>query len=628
MNILTQLTFLVVSRSACVLLILLVAACSTRGKVQPEPVRATQQLIQEARANKPAVPNMDLLYESRAWVSPEALPLDPVEAGKSALTPTTRDDVKLLGPYGEDPLRSLALKIWMIENAQHTIDAVYYIFKPDLVGQAILGALCDAVKRGVDVRIVVDAAGSFSLSHGHLRVLETCAQTAPNMRDAHGRLTQHQARVQVVIFNAFTKLASRINRRSHDKLLLIDAEFSGEAAFITGGRNLSLDYYGIKDDGNDDPNAYRDMEILVRPVYDPDSDVLTSGHIAEIYFSMLFLHEGDRRLRPVERWDNGSDEFFDEPVDLYDEQRNKAQEALERLKGFPKIQALMASMPDFMNSGFHAANVRLLHELAHLTNEDVVTEAQENIAENPNSIMYVIYKLTENLPSDRTIRVVSPYLFSPLYSDKEGRTELDRVAHIHAWLNADPENRLEIITNSVLTSDNFMAQSVIDMDTAPRLLLTPELQEAWLSGTETDELTPDIVESEEWKRLVEHPQLYIYETGKLDSVVLGSGDAHYGKLHAKLMFGPENAFVGTANFDYRSRLFNNEMGLALQGSEIIQDLEDEFDRLKADSYRWGSPKWLQMRKELMKAGEMKGRTTRNQRSIYKFLHATGLEWLI
>jgi len=70
------------------------------------------------------------------------------------------------------------------------------------------------------------------------------------------------------------------------------------------------------------------------------------------------------------------------------------------------------------------------------------------------------------------------------------------------------------------------------------------------------------------------------------------------------------------------------MGLALQGSEIIQDLVDDFDRLKADSYRWGSPEWLQMRKEVMKAGGMKGRTTRHQRSIYKFLHATGLEWLI
>jgi phosphatidylserine/phosphatidylglycerophosphate/cardiolipin synthase-like enzyme len=41
---------------------------------------------------------------------------------------------------------SLAAKIWSIENAQHTVDATYYIFKPDLVGYAVLGALCNAVK--------------------------------------------------------------------------------------------------------------------------------------------------------------------------------------------------------------------------------------------------------------------------------------------------------------------------------------------------------------------------------------------------------------------------------------------------------------------------------------------------
>jgi hypothetical protein len=49
-------------------------------------------------------------------------------------------------------------------------------------------------------------------------------------------------------------------------------------------------------------------------------------------------------------------------------------------------------------------------------------------------------------------------------------------ATVYLWLNAHPDNRIEIITNSVLTSDNFMAQSDIDMEMGPRLLLTPELQ--------------------------------------------------------------------------------------------------------------------------------------------------------
>ena len=277
MNTVNQFMFAILRFSTLVFSILLVAACSSRGKVQTAPLQATEQQIQEIHSNKLDVPNMDLLYKSRSWVPPQDLTLDPVETAKNAFIPITRDKLKILGPYGDDPLRSLALKIWMIENAQHTIDVVYYIFTPDLVGQAMLGALCNAVQRGVDVRIMVDAVGSFDPFNDHFRALETCAENATNIRDAEGRLTQHRARVQVVIINALNNINSKVNRRSHDKLLLMDAEFPGKAAFITGGRNISLDYYGIGENGSMDPDAFRDIEVLVRPGYERDSDVLSMG---------------------------------------------------------------------------------------------------------------------------------------------------------------------------------------------------------------------------------------------------------------------------------------------------------------------------------------------------------------
>lgn len=625
METINPLVFSVLRYSTLVFSVLLLTACSSRGHIQTAPLQAAGQQIQEIHSSKADAPNMDLLYESRTWVPPQDLTIDPVETAKNAFIPTTRDNVKILGPYRDDPLRSLALKIWMIENAQHTIDVVYYIFTPDLVGQAMLGALCNAVQRGVDVRLMVDAVGSFSPFNDHFRALETCAENATNIRDAEGRLTQHLARVQVVIINAFINKDSNLNRRSHDKLLLMDAQFPGKAAFITGGRNISLDYYGIEEDGSRDPNAFRDMEVLVRPGNERGSDVLSMGHIAEIYYSLLFLHAGNQRLRPVERAYNADSDLSD---DLYESQRNEAQQSLERLMAFPEIQTMLTSMPEYMNSDFHASNVRLAHEMANLTDEAVVTNTQANREDNTNSIMHLIYELTEKMPPGSTIRIVSPYLFIARYYDKDGTLVEDRATHIHNWLNAHPDNRIEIITNSVLTSDNFLAQSVIDMEMGPRLLLTPELQGRWLSGPEADRMDSDLAASEEWQRLVEHPQIYLYQTGKLDSALLGNGTAHYGKLHAKFIFGKEYAFVGTANFDYRSRLFNNEMGLLLQSTEVVQDLNNTFDRLKADSYRWGSPEWLQMRKELMQAGGIKANTTREQRSIYKSLHETGLEWLI
>ena len=70
-----------------------------------------------------------------------------------------------------------------------------------------------------------------------------------------------------------------------------------------------------------------------------------------------------------------------------------------------------------------------------------------------------------------------------------------------------------------MTSDNFFTQAIIDMDMAPRFLLTPELQEAWVSSLEEGEFNPQLVDSDEWKKLISHPQIFIYQTGKLDSVL-------------------------------------------------------------------------------------------------------------
>jgi putative cardiolipin synthase len=196
------------------------------------------------------------------------------------------------------------------------------------------------------------------------------------------------------------------------------------------------------------------------------------------------------------------------------------------------------------------------------------------------------------------------------------------------WLSEHPDNRVEIVTNSVLTSDNFMTQAMIDMDMGPRLLLPPELEAAWLSSLKGGELNEAVVASEAWQKSVNHPQLFIYQTGRLDAAILGKGSVHYGKLHAKFFMGHDAGFVGTANFDYRSRLFNNEMGFFYRSDAVQQDLIEIFEALKADSYRWGTPEWLEMRKQVMAIKGMKGWSTRYQRSIFKFLRTTGLDWLM
>ncbi|WP_428355049.1 phospholipase D-like domain-containing protein [Methyloprofundus sp.] len=547
-------------------------------------------------------------YQQRSWVPADEMLFDPIAVGSMAEIPVNHVRSKIIGPSYQDAVNSLAAKIWMIENAQYTVDLVYYIFKRDTVGYAILGALCNAVKRGVDVRLMVDSVGSIHTSHKELKALETCADKAGYIKDEAGIVTPNKARIQVVIINALSKAFVRINRRSHDKLIVIDGHVADKAIIMTGGRNISVAYYGINEDGSPDPTAYQDLEIVLRPDMETENKELSVGTLTTHYYTLLFLHAGNRRLRPSTWFQWG-----------YQQEKDKAQEKLNFVKNIPAIQTSLAKMPSFLNTGYSNSMVKLVHQLDNLTNENVVTDALENLQQNLNSIHNISTALITHMVGPvKTLRISSPYYFLARYDDAEGDVVFDTVKNTYRWLEENPQSSVEIITNSVLTSDNFSAQAVIDMDTAPQLLLSPELLEQWLSGLEEGEFNPELVESEAWKKSVNNPRLKIYQTGKLDSVLLG-GDQHYGKLHAKSVVFGDVGYVGTSNFDYRSRLFNNEFGYFFKGDELAADLKQVFADLKAKSYRWGSPEWLEMRKQLMALDTSKASATRKQRGLFKTL---------
>jgi len=606
-----------------VALVLALAACASVP--ESKPLVAATRIVQSSADDAGNEHYIGLLYESRTWVPARKLAVDTSELARRAQTPVQYAEAKFIGPRDEDALRSLALKIWMIENAEHTLDAVYYIYKNDLVGKAILGALCEAVQRGVDVRLMVDAVGSYSLTHNNLRKLQDCAQQAGYMRTADGTLTPYRARVQTVVINALTRRLIWANRRSHDKFLLMDATFPGRNLVMTGGRNISLDYYGIQENGQADADTYRDAEIILRSGSEAKWGDISPGDISEAYYDLLFLHKGNSKLLPMRAPPPSVGDASAEDRDL---SYPDAQRALAQLKSFPMINAMLADMPDYLAEGFHRSPVRLAHEIGNLSSRNPVQQTQENLAENQNSIMRTIDQMGYENPGSGVLRIVSPYLFLARYYDKQGNLVQDDVQAMFDWLQQNPGSRVEIVTNSVLTSDNFMAQSIIDLEMAPSLLLSPEMQVAWHKASEEPDRSLELVQSVDWKRSIEQSRIRIYQTGRLDSVLFDGGDVEYGKLHAKFISGDPVGFIGTANFDYRSRLFNNEMGFFYDDKALNNEAIDMFEYLKARAYRWGSPEWLEMRRKVMKSGGMKAWSTRHQRGIFNFLKASGIHWLI
>ncbi|MFT5519541.1 MAG: putative cardiolipin synthase [Enterobacterales bacterium] len=590
---------------------LLISGCASIGP-QPRCGIGYQNIENCPPNNAINDDNVNQHYDIRTWRSYSTLKRDPLEIGMSADIPTQSAAVKIIGPTQQKGVQSIASKIWLIDHAEHTVDAAYYIFSRDLIGRAVLGAMCNAVKRGVDVRLMVDSIGSLNTLHSELKALINCSAEGGFIRNKEGQITTKKARAQVVIFNALSKVFVRINRRSHDKLLVIDGSFADKAFVMTGGRNISLDYYGITADGQPDHSAFKDMEIILKAGSESMLEELKVGRISEIYHSLLFLHKGNKKLTT---WLS------------YEFEAERAQEALTTLKRFPEFAQYYSKMPEFFNVGFKEAKVRLAHELDNLENEDVVEKFQENRNKNPNSIVTLLNKIGTMSKDLKTIRIVSPYLFLPEYTGPTGKVIYDAKDELDTWLAADPERSIEIITNSMLTSDNFMAQSIIDMDMAPRMLLSEEVKERWKGDEDKGELNPDFMKSKQWRSLINNSRIKIYQLGRLDSQLIG-GDKFYGKLHAKFIVADHLGFVGTTNLDYRSRLYNNEMGFFFQSDELQSELDDVFEFLKSQSYLWGSEDWLKMRQKVRDIEGFKGRWAKKQRTTFTRLRITGLKWQI
>ncbi len=141
-----------------------------------------------------------------------------------------------------------------LEGAKKSIELETYIFDHDALGALVLKALCDAARRGVRVRLLLDGVGSSNWSFADTAKLR---ESGANVRFFHPLPWQNPE------FNFFESLRIRrlllgifkLNRRNHRKSCLIDQE----VAYI-GGMNISARHmarYSSK-------KAVRDTSVRVR----------------------------------------------------------------------------------------------------------------------------------------------------------------------------------------------------------------------------------------------------------------------------------------------------------------------------------------------------------------------------
>ncbi len=164
----------------------------------------------------------------------ETLELSRVATAATGIGPSHARKVELLIDGHAKFTRLLA----DIAQAQHHVHLEYYIFTPDTSGRALRDALIACAKRGVRVRLLLDAIGSAKAPRRFFAELEA----------AGGELAWfHPTRFLRFWYRPW------MNLRTHRKIVVIDHRIG-----YTGGINIT-------DEENDAlrPDAYRDLHVRI-----------------------------------------------------------------------------------------------------------------------------------------------------------------------------------------------------------------------------------------------------------------------------------------------------------------------------------------------------------------------------
>jgi cardiolipin synthase C len=176
-----------------------------------------------------------------------------------ATATTVRADVfRLL----DDNQQAAQARVDLFQQATTEIDALYFLARNDRITLAALALLRDAHRRGVpNVRLIVDA----NFEHIPKSVLAY-------LRDEG---------VQVKVYHPLTlRHPLWVFYRMHEKVIVAD-----RARYITGGRNLAEDYFGLR------KRNFVDRDVYVEGASAAEAErhfenLWSSRHVADLKFSV------------------------------------------------------------------------------------------------------------------------------------------------------------------------------------------------------------------------------------------------------------------------------------------------------------------------------------------------------
>ena len=456
----------------------------------------------------------------------------------SALQPSTEDALgkaflPLATSHGGDSgfrllsagIDGLTARVEMIDAAQRSLDLQSYIFRSDRSGNLVAQALLRAADRGVRVRVITDDGESVS---GDERILSLAAKPGIEIRLFNP--LRYRGRLKLLRGADWLFEKGRLDYRMHNKLMVAD-----NAVAIIGGRNIGDQYFQIDPEsqfGDDDVVVTGPIVQRLSAVFDqfwncdlaipaPAVDKQHTSDKALSTFLAMLAKDGDQV---------GVKHAAITPGD-----------AIKPVAAIKPVGANAERPPGADRQPFLdivSGRIPLIWSPMKL----VYDSPDKKEVDKGNSPGRLIYKAMADEASEvRTeLLMVTPYFIpSPdelrLLKEERGR-------------NA----RVRILTNSLAAAPSVEAYSGYVHYRVGLLQEGVELYEvrALLGNTRGSGQTKAI-----------------------------SRQGNYG-LHAKLfVFDRKVAFVGSMNFDQRSKHLNTEIGLLISSPELSNEIAARFESL-------------------------------------------------
>lgn len=525
-----------------------------------------------------------------------------------------------------DPNEGLLAKVMMIRNAKESIDLTYFTFDQTEASKVLLNELKDAAMRGVKVRILYDTIGSkLGLTAPRVGIpddlLTLVSYQGRPIVDELGKDTGKNAHIEVVQFNpsysvsdVFKKWYHSIknlflaedkkipldqmawNNRIHDKILLVDADSPENAIMMTGGRNVSDPYFHLNHDYNTPGTSpVMDIEVIIRGTTKRGEDGTLSNAVldqynrifyarANIHLREIFQKMNEEILEELEKNPAIGEQKVKEKIRLARKELKEMREASrsvlgnkysENITGKFEEKFLRMKEENYLEEGFENATISVLHEVHNLTHNRNLFRPLVSVDKkvNPNSIRKHIFD--EFAQAKKSIDIVSPYFW----------LDEDEAKQLAKWLSEDPNRKLRVISNSVLSTDNIISQTVVE-NSFSRL-------------------------ERVMKKYGVSDQVDLRMIGKEDHELLTPNGKVYGFLHGKVYITDRsNVVVSTSNLDPISRDINSEIGVSFkfknEDSNNLKEMIEFVEFVQSMSTKYNSEEY----KRIMKNPNIKGMVLR------------------